>query len=121
MVVLLVLSFVGVVIVAYAVDRVWKARAQVRRLHNMNDRLTAATARADEQHEERAAEAEKSAELTAFMPAINRPPSSLPGMPARRKGRSGTGRDRAARPDSRPAARAARRPPRSAEHADPQP
>jgi hypothetical protein len=120
MVVLLVLSLVGVVVVAYAVDRVWKARAQVRRLHKMNDRLTAATARADEQQEERAVEAEKSGALTSFMPAINRPPSSLPGMPARRKGRSGAGRDRAGRQDSRPG-RAVGRPPRPAEHADTQP
>jgi hypothetical protein len=77
-VVLLVLIFAGVVVVAYAADRVWKARTQIRRLHNMSDRLTAAAARADRQHEQLVARQQASAELTAFMPAINRPPGSLP-------------------------------------------
>jgi len=114
-VVLLVLIFVGVVVVAYAADRVWKARAQFRRLHTMNSRLAEATARAERQHEQVEAREKASAELTAFMPAINRPPSSLPGMPARRKAHKAGGRDRSAtpasRPDNRPAAdRAPRRP-----------
>lgn len=85
--VLLVLIFAGVVIAAYAADRVWKARTQIRRLHKMNDRLSAAAARADRQHEQLAAREQASAELTAFMPAINRPPSSLPAVPDRGKGR----------------------------------
>jgi hypothetical protein len=80
-VVLLVLIFAGVVIAAYAADRVWKARTQIRRLHKMNNRLGAATARADRQQEQLVAREQASAELTAFIPAINRPPGSLPGVP----------------------------------------
>ena len=78
LVVLLVLIFAGVVIAAYAADRVWKARTQIRRLHKMNDRLAAAAARADRQQEQLVAREQASAELTAFIPAIGRPPSSLP-------------------------------------------
>ncbi|HEY1639379.1 MAG TPA: hypothetical protein VGG35_01715 [Streptosporangiaceae bacterium] len=85
--VLLVLILAGVVIAVYAADRVWKARTQIRRLHKMNDRLAAATARADRQQVQLAAREQASAELTAFIPAISRPPSSLPAVPGRRKGR----------------------------------
>ena len=55
-----------------------KARAQVRRLRTMTDRLTAATARADEEQEQRQAADQASAALTSVMPAIKRPPLSAP-------------------------------------------
>jgi hypothetical protein len=73
-VVLLVVVVVGVVPVLYAMDRLIKARAQTRRLRNMTDRLSAATARAEEQQEKQQAVARASAELTSVMPAIKRPP-----------------------------------------------
>jgi hypothetical protein len=73
LVVLLVLIFAGVVVAAYAADRVWKARTQIRRLRKMNDRLAAASARAHRQHEQFAAREQASAEL--------------PGVPASGQGR----------------------------------
>ncbi len=79
MVGLVIAGFVGTALAAYAADRVLKARSQVRRLAAMRDRLDAATARADEQLEQRQAVAQASAALTSVMPAIERPPLPLPG------------------------------------------
>jgi hypothetical protein len=79
---LLIVGVVGAVPVLYAADRIIKARAQARRLRTMSDRLTAATARADEQQEKRQEAAQYSAALTSVMPAIKRPPLSLPGGPS---------------------------------------
>jgi hypothetical protein len=56
-----------------AADRIIKAQARARRLRTMSERLTAATARADKQHERQQEVTEASAELTSLMPAINRP------------------------------------------------
>lgn len=81
MVILVVACLAGAVLVLYAADRVVKARAQVRRLRTMSDRLAAATARADERQEQRQATAQASAALTSVMPAIKRPPLTLPGVP----------------------------------------
>lgn len=81
MVDLLVVVVVVAIPVLYAMDRVIKARAQARRLRNMTDRLTAATARTDRQQEKQQAVARASAELTSLMPAINRPPLTLPDEP----------------------------------------
>jgi hypothetical protein len=78
---LLVVAIVVVIPVLYAMDRVIKARAQTRRLRNMNDRLEAATARTDKQQEKQQAVARASAELTSVMPAIKRPPLTLPDEP----------------------------------------
>ncbi len=78
---LLIVGVVVAVIALYLADRFIKARAQARRLREMDDRLSAATARVDEQQAEKRAETRASAELTNIMPAINRPPLSLPGMP----------------------------------------
>jgi hypothetical protein len=74
----LVLGILAAVFLCYAVDRVAKARVKARRLRRMSERLAAATARADEQQAARAAEADASAALTSVLPAIKRPPLTLP-------------------------------------------
>jgi hypothetical protein len=75
---LLIVAVVVAVPVLYAADRIIKARAQARRVRTMSERLAAATTRADEQQERRQEAAEFSAALTSVMPAIKRPPLSLP-------------------------------------------
>ncbi len=94
---LLIVGVVVAVIALYLADRFIKARAQARRLRDMDDRLAAATARVDEQQAEKRAVARASAELTNVMPAINRPPLGLPGMPAHGPARPKTSRERPAR------------------------
>jgi hypothetical protein len=105
-------GFVGAVLVLYAVDRILKARAQARRLRRMSERLAAAAARSEEQQEQRQAAAHASAALTSVMPAIQRPPLSLPGLPSHRPERHKTGRQHtgphnrgSAHPERRPADR----------------
>jgi len=116
---LLIVGVVVTVILLYLADRAIKARAQARRLQELNERLDAAAA---EQQAERHAAARASDALTNVMPAIKRPPLSLPGLapheqpnhgqpnhgpvrakpgcerPARRGGRTG---DHPARPSQR--------------------
>ena len=92
-------GFIGMVLVLYAADRALKARAQVRRLRSMSDRLAAATARAEEQHERRRAAAQASRALTSVIPAIKRPPLTVPGMRSHRAARRGTGHDRPGQQD----------------------
>ena len=75
---LLIAGVVGAVPVLYAADRIIKARAQARRLRAMSERLDNATARAEQQQEKRQEVAKFSAALTSVMPAIKRPPLSLP-------------------------------------------
>jgi hypothetical protein len=81
----------------------------------MSRRLTAATDRADQQLEQRQVASQAREALTSFMPAIQRPPSDLPGLAPHGPARSRTAR-------MRPAARdhdgglAGRRLPRSGEH-----
>jgi len=86
----LVVGLVIAALVLYGVDRALKARARVRRLRTMSDRLAAATERADRQQEQRQAAAQASAALTSVMPAIEHPPLTLPGSeataPVRRPG-----------------------------------
>ena len=82
MAVWLIVGCVSVTLVLYAADRAVKARAQVRRLRAMTGRLAAATARADEEQEQRQAADQASVALTSVMPAIKRPP-----FPAARTGR----------------------------------
>ncbi len=101
---LLLVGVVVLVIALYLAERFLKARAQARRRHEMNDRLSAATARVNEQQAHKRAKEKASAALTNVMPAINRPPLSLPGMethgPARPKparGGPGSGERKAAR------------------------
>ena len=78
MVVLLIVGLAGAAGVLYALDRLLKARSYARRRRVMSERLAAAAVRAEEQHEQRQATARASAELTSVMPAIERPPLSLP-------------------------------------------
>jgi hypothetical protein len=83
---LLIAGFAGAVVAGWAVDLVLRARARGRRLRVMSERLAAATARAEEQHLRRQATAHASRELTSVIPAIKRPPLSVPGMPPRGAG-----------------------------------
>jgi hypothetical protein len=111
----LIIGIIGLALLLYAADRLVKARRQARRRRDMTSRLTAATVRADVQLEQRHAVEQASQALTSFMPAIQRPPSDLPDVTARKPARSRTARDRAAShgPD---AGRSGRRWPRSGEH-----
>ena len=77
---LLIVGVVVVLVLLYTADRVRKARSRARLLHAMNDRLTVAAAQIDQEQERRQAVARASAELTSVMPAIKRPPLTLPGV-----------------------------------------
>jgi outer membrane murein-binding lipoprotein Lpp len=112
---LVVAGFIGVVLVLYAADRIVKARAQVRRLRSMSDRLAAATARAEEQQERRQAAARASQELTSVLPAIQRPPLTVPGMRSHGAARPRTGCERPGQQDRR-AAQPGRQPSHTGEH-----
>jgi hypothetical protein len=79
----LVLGILAVVFGCYAADRVVKARVRGRRLRRMSERLAAAAARTEEQQAARLAQAEASAALTSVLPAIKRPPLTLPEPAAR--------------------------------------
>jgi hypothetical protein len=83
---LLILGVIVVVFLIYAGDRVVKALIRARRLRVMSERLAAAAARAAQQETQRRAEqraaAASSAALTSVLPAINRPPLTLPGQAA---------------------------------------
>ena len=83
MVALLIAGFVGAIVVVWAADLVLRARARARRRRVMGERLTAVTAKAEEQHRRRQAAAHASRELTSVMPAIKRPPLTVPGVPPR--------------------------------------
>ena len=98
---LLIVGFVIVALALYGVDRAIKARAQVRRLRTMTDRLDAATVRADKQQQKRQAAERAGAALTSVMPAIERPPLTLPGTPSH-EAATGAG----ASPDAAPGAAA---------------
>jgi len=71
---------VVVLVLMYAADRVRKGRSRARLLHAMNDRLTVAAAQIDQEQDRRRAVSRASAELTSVMPAIRRPPLTLPGV-----------------------------------------
>jgi len=100
---LLIAGFVGTALAAYVADRVLKARSQARKMRAMRDRLAAATARAEVRHEQRAAAAQAGAALTSVMPAIERPPLTLPGVPPRGVPRPRAGCERAGQQDHRSA------------------
>ena len=67
-------------LVLYAVDRARKLRARARQMAGMNDRLDVAAAKIDEEQLRKRARVRASAELTSVMPAIKRPPLTIPGM-----------------------------------------
>jgi hypothetical protein len=92
---------IGVVIVLYAADRIIKARAQVRRLRSMSQRLAAASARAEEQHQQRQADKRAGQALTSVLPAIKRPPLTVPGMRGHGAAPPRTGRECPAPHDGR--------------------
>lgn len=77
---LLIAAAVAAMILLYATDRILKAFARVRRYRVMSERLDAAAARSEVQQEQRKTAAAASTALTSVMPAINRPPLTLPGM-----------------------------------------
>ena len=78
---LLILVVIAGVLVLYAVDRARKLRARARQMSAMNERLDVAAAKVDEQRERKQARVRASAELTSVLPAIKRPPLTLPGVP----------------------------------------
>jgi Sec-independent protein translocase protein TatA len=77
---LLIVVVVVVVVLGYAADRARKLRARARQMSGMNDRLDVAAAKVDEEQQRRRARRMASAELTSVMPAIKRPPLTIPGM-----------------------------------------
>jgi hypothetical protein len=77
---LLIAAIIAAMILLSVTDRVLKVRARARRYRAMSERLDAATARTDIQQEQRKTAAAASAALTSVMPAINRPPLTLPGV-----------------------------------------
>jgi translation initiation factor IF-2 len=78
---LLILVVVAGVVLLYAVERARKLRARARQMSGMNERLDVAAAKVDEQQERKQARVRASAELTSVLPAIKRPPLTLPGVP----------------------------------------
>jgi|SRR5580704_1309296 hypothetical protein len=107
---LLVLVVVAGVVLLYAVERARKLRARARQMSAMNERLDVAAAKVDEQQERRQARVRASAELTSVLPAIKRPPLTLPGVPGSAAGPAGE--PAAPEPAAGPAAqRAAGHPP----------
>ena len=80
---LLILVVIAGVVLLYAVDRARKLRARARQMSGMNERLDVAAAKVDEQRERKQARVRASAELTSVLPAIKRPPLTLPGVPGR--------------------------------------
>src|SRR6202046_3188502 len=86
---LLVLVVVAGVVLLYAVERARKLRARARQMSAMNERLDVAAAKVDEQQERRQARVRASVELTSVLPAIKRPPLTLPGVPGSAAGPAG--------------------------------
>ncbi len=111
----LLIGVIGLALLLWAADRMIKATRRARRRRVMTRRLAAATVRADQQLEQRLVAKQASEALTSFMPAIQRPPSDLPGMPPHGPARTRTARKRPAARDH-DAGLAGRRLPRSGEH-----
>ncbi|HZC62675.1 MAG TPA: hypothetical protein VE464_13660, partial [Streptosporangiaceae bacterium] len=78
---LLILVVIAGVVLLYAADRARKLRARARQMSAMNERLDVAAAKVDKQQERKQARVRASAELTSVLPAIKRPPLTLPGVP----------------------------------------
>ena len=79
---LLLLAATAVIFLLHLADRAVKARIRARRLHRMTRRLAAAATRSEQQQAQRQAADAASAELTTYLPAINRSPLTLPGRAA---------------------------------------
>jgi hypothetical protein len=108
-------GLIGTVLVLYAADHILKARGQARKKRRMSARLAAAAVRAEKQQEQREAAAEASAALTTFMPAIQHPPLSVPGVRPHRAARTGSGHEQTG-PHERRAAPPGRRSSRTGDH-----
>jgi len=109
-------GFIGLLLVLYGIDRLVKARAQARRRRSMSQRLAAATARAEEQHQQSQADERASQALTSVLPAIKRPPLTVPGMGPDGVPRRKTSRDCPGQHEGRSTA-PGRRSPGTGEHA----
>ena len=77
---LLIVVVVVVVLLMYVADRVRKLRTRARQMAGMNVRLDAAAEKVDKEQRQKRAVVRASAELTSVMPAIKRPPLTIPGM-----------------------------------------
>ncbi len=77
---LLIVVVVVAAVLLYAADRARKLRARARQMSGMNDRLAVAAAKIDEEQQRKRARVRASAELTSVLPAIKRPPLTIPGM-----------------------------------------
>lgn len=77
---LLIVIVAVVVLLLYAADRARKLRVRARQMSAMNDRLDVAAAKVDAQQQKKRAVVRASAELTSVLPAIKRPPLTIPGM-----------------------------------------
>ena len=105
----------GVVLVLYVADRIVKARA--RSPAALDERpAAAATARAEQQHEQRQAAERASQALISVLPAIQRPPLTVPGMRPHGAARPRTDCERPEQQDHR-AAHSGQRPSHTGEHA----
>ena len=78
---LLIVVVAVVVLLLYAADRARKLRVRARQMAGMNERLDAAAAKIDKEQQRKRARVRASAELTSVLPAIKRPPLTLPGVP----------------------------------------
>jgi hypothetical protein len=94
---LLIVVVIAGVVLLYAVDRTRKLRARARQMSGMNERLDVAAAKVDAQQKRKQARVRASAELTSVLPAIRRPPLTLPGDPG------SAGEPAAPEPDAGPA------------------
>ena len=95
---LLIVVVAVVVLLLYATDRARKLRARARQMAAMNERLDMAAAKVDHEQQQKRAVVRASAELTSVLPAIRRPPLTLPGVPG-----PGAGPDEEAAPEAEPA------------------
>ena len=77
---LLIVVVIVAAVLLYAADRARKLRARARQMSGMNDRLAAAAAKIDAEQQRKRARVRASAELTSVLPAIKRPPLTIPGM-----------------------------------------
>jgi type II secretory pathway pseudopilin PulG len=92
--VLLIIGIVVAVAVLGAADWLLKVRVRLRRRQAMGERLAAAAARAEQQHDRHQQAQHASEALTSYMPAIQQPGRAAAGLHARPARKAG--RDRAA-------------------------
>jgi hypothetical protein len=81
---LLLAGFAGAVLALFVADRGIKAWRRARRRNVMRTRLAAAAVRAEEQQAQKQESVQASRALTSVIPAIQRPPLTIPGVSPRR-------------------------------------